>query len=133
MTVVSFKNNICLPDKSTIKGSADRHLQTVQRTAIWPRGVCSGRHDHTRTWQSTRAGAGGPDTTSLALSPNHKEEKPAAKKTHFHRKPLNVRARAAAVTAEQCLHNPSTTPVPVRGAGTGQKHAQTQSSMKATE
>lgn len=69
-------------------------------------------------WQGTWSGvrAGGLDTTSVSFSSNHKEEKTRGEDDSLSPQPLNVLARAAAVTAEQCRGNPSKTAVPVRGA-----------------
>lgn len=69
MTLGSYKNNICLPDKSKIKGSTDHHLQTIQRTVIWPRGVYSGRHVHAHTRHGTQAGAGSLQSERVGWTP----------------------------------------------------------------
>lgn len=91
MRFISCKGNICIPDKSMIKESTGHHLLTIQHTAIWPGGVYSGRHIHTHTWYNPEFGAGSFHRQTgwagyhlCPFSPNHKEEKPEGKKTHFH-------------------------------------------------
>lgn len=82
MRLISYKRNICIPDKLMIKDSTDHHLQTIQHIVIWPRGVYSGRHIHTHTWQNSQFGAGYfHSQTGWAgyhpwlFNPNHKKKK----------------------------------------------------------
>lgn len=137
MTLVSYKGNICIPDMSMIKGSTDHHLQTIQRTVIWPRSVYSGRHVHTHAWhdwsrvrpQSERVGWT-PPLSFLVLITRRRNQR---------RRRLTFTTTAECTNTSCCSHS-RTMPLQSKHnigssqrAAICQKHVQKQNSMKAME